>query len=268
MIARLLFALLCLITGSGAIGETRYANSSGIRIAFEVRGSGDPLVLIPGFSQSRAAWDHAGLADAFVQSGRQVILVDPRGHGASDKPVDPTGYSSQAVAGDIVAVLDELGIQTADLLGYSRGGWIAIVTAIEHPARVRSVIGGGAHPYAEDLGPFRTAVAGSLAEWVTLIESRVGRLPPTARAMFFDNDVEALRAAVLANRRDNAEALAATGIPVLLYTGSEDPRADMARRFADAHPYAEFVEIPGKDHFQAFFAARPIVEAVNSERSQ
>ena len=124
-------------------GQVHHACADGLRIAYEVVGDGNPLMLVPGFSQSRGDWKQTGLVEAFVNAGRKVILVDPRGHGSSDKPHDPAAYRSAAVATDLIAVMDRLEIAVADVLGYSRGAWIAIATAIHHPERVRAVIGGG-----------------------------------------------------------------------------------------------------------------------------
>lgn len=242
---------------------TSYAVHNGVRIAYEVSGEGEPLVLIPGISQSRGAWEAAGFVEAFVRSGRKVITVDPRGHGDSDKPHDPAAYEANLVADDIISVLDALRIEKADLLGYSRGGWIAMSTAIRYPRRVRLVVAGGAHPYAEDLAPFRRAFSGELEQWVALIERRVGALPENARAMFLANDVHALRAAVAADRADVSRALVNSGVSLLLYAGSEDPRAPLALRFAQSTPRAEYLEIPGQDHFQAFFNPDRVAEAVD-----
>jgi pimeloyl-ACP methyl ester carboxylesterase len=243
-----------------AQASTSFVQSDAIRIAYEVVGEGDPIVLIPGFSQSRVAWKAAGFVDAFVARGRQVILLDPRGHGESDKPHEPSAYRLELLATDLTAVLDELEIDQVDLLGYSRGGATAIATAIYRPARVRSIIVGGAHPYAEDMGPFRDAVAAGIDGWISVIESNVGPLPTDARAMFLANDATALRAAVAIDRPNLARELVASGVPALFYAGSEDPRAEAARRFADTTT-ATYVELDGLNHFQAFFATTLVVEA-------
>lgn len=251
------------VTPASGQSQVAFAHSGTNRIAYEVRGAGDPLVLIPGFSQSRQAWDQAGFVDAFVKRGYQVVVIDPLGHGDSTKPHDPQSYRPEKLAADVVAVLDAAGIEQAHLMGYSRGAWIALVTAALHPDRVRSVIAGGAHPYEEDMTPFRSAVADGLDRWVGLIESRAGSLPAEARRMFLSNDVEALRAAVSSDRRDISASLAKSPVPVLLYAGSEDPRAPLARRFADGDPRTDYVELPGLNHFQAFFAIEAIVETID-----
>lgn len=238
-----------------------FAGNGGLRIAYEAIGDGEPLVLIPGYSQSRRAWELAGFVREFAARGRMVILIDPRGHGQSDKPHAPSAYADNLLGSDVTAVLDRLGIGKADLLGYSRGGTIAIATAIAHPERVRRLALGGSHPYAEDMSAFRNAVAPGLGNWIGVIEANAGPLPCAAREMFLANDVEALRAAVADDRPDLSAELAARAIPTLLYAGSEDSLAPCARRFAAATG-ADFLELPDLNHFQAFFAVDAVVAAV------
>jgi pimeloyl-ACP methyl ester carboxylesterase len=263
-------ALACMFLFAGtakaqtAATSTRYVLNDGVKLAYEVRGEGEPLVLIPGVSQSRIAWASGGFVEKFVRDGRKVILVDPRGHGESDKPHDPAAYSSEAVADDVISVLDDLGIKRAALLGYSRGGWIAINTAIRHPDRVNFVIAGGTHPYEEDLSPFRAALSAGLEKWVDSIEDGVGSLPESARMMFLSNDPQALSAAVAVDRPDVSRALADSGVPVLLYAGTNDPRAALARKYSESFPKVEFLELPGQNHFQAFFNPEKVAQAVNA----
>lgn len=112
------------------------AKVAGVRIAYRVRGSGPPLVLIIGYRLPAVAWP-----DEFVDSLAErftVVAVDNRGTGASDKPVE--GYALSNMADDVVAVLDSLGIPKAHVLGYSMGGSIAQELACRHPARVAGLV--------------------------------------------------------------------------------------------------------------------------------
>ena len=84
-----------------------YAINQGIRIHYQVEGSGPPLVLQHGFFWSVEGWYRVGYVDALRTSYR-LILVDARGHGASDKPHDDAAYSLPQHVADIVAVLDAL----------------------------------------------------------------------------------------------------------------------------------------------------------------
>ncbi|MDT9600179.1 alpha/beta fold hydrolase [Sphingosinicella rhizophila] len=238
-----------------------YAWHGDVRIAFEVEGTGDPLVLLCGFSQSRDVWREAGFVDAFIRNGRKLVLVDPRGHGQSDKPHEPAAYEPELEAGDVLAILDDLAITKADILGYSRGGVTAMELASRHPERCGLLVVGGAHPYDQDLSLYRQAIAEGLEAWVSIIEEHVGTLPESARAMFMANDVEALRAAVALDRPDRSEALSRSGVPMLLYSGTKDPVCAAARSYAAAEG-VPFLDLPGMNHMQAFFAVEQVVSAI------
>jgi pimeloyl-ACP methyl ester carboxylesterase len=77
-----------------------YANNQGIRIHYQVEGAGAPLVLQHGYSDSVESWYEQGYVAA-LQSTYQLILIDARGHGASDKPHDPAAYEMQRQVADI-----------------------------------------------------------------------------------------------------------------------------------------------------------------------
>ena len=81
-----------------------YADNHGVRIHYQVEGNGPPLVLQHGYSDSLESWYEFGYVDS-LKSERKVILVDARGHGASDKPHEAAEYTKELQAADIVAVL-------------------------------------------------------------------------------------------------------------------------------------------------------------------
>ncbi len=110
----------------------QYADVNGIRIAYGVRGSGPPLVLIMGYRLSSLAWPLAfieALAARFT-----VVLFDNRGTGTSDKPT--YGYEISNMARDVGGLLDHLEIARANVLGYSMGGAIAQEFVRQFPDRV------------------------------------------------------------------------------------------------------------------------------------
>jgi 3-oxoadipate enol-lactonase len=115
--------------------EQLIADSAGVRIAYEVRGSGPPVVLVHGLGYARWGWEPVvpALADEFT-----VLTFDNRGIGASDVPEGP--YSVRVMAGDVVAVLDAAGIDRAHLVGTSLGGMAAQEVAIGWPERVDRLV--------------------------------------------------------------------------------------------------------------------------------
>jgi 3-oxoadipate enol-lactonase len=122
-----------------------------LRIAWERRGSGDPLVLVHGLGYARWGWEPVvdALAERF-----ELILFDNRGVGESDVPPGP--YTAGDMAGDVVQVMDEAAVERAHVLGTSLGGMIAQELALTRPDRVERLVlacttpgGTGAFPLPE-----------------------------------------------------------------------------------------------------------------------
>jgi pimeloyl-ACP methyl ester carboxylesterase len=111
------------------------AKANGIEIAYDLLGSGEPLLLIGGFGMTREFWGTlpASLADRF-----QVIVYDNRGSGESTLPSEP--FSIADMAEDAIGLMDALEIRTAHIFGVSMGGMIGQLLCAGHPGRVRKAI--------------------------------------------------------------------------------------------------------------------------------
>ena len=212
----------------------RFAAIQGsVRIAYDVLGMGAPMVMLHDFGESSGFWYETGCVEACLAHGRQVVLVDLRGHGASSKPSDPDCYAPSVCARDVLAVLDDAAIVSADFLGYGSGGRLALRMAAMAPERVHAVAAGGAHPFAERTELCREALAKGLEPWVKLVEARVGSVSSSRRSRLRANEPAALRAAVAADRPDMSDAVARSGVPILLFLGKNDPRYPLALSFAE-----------------------------------
>src|SRR3972149_6190490 len=118
--------------------------SDGVRIAYRDEGEGEPILLIHGFASNVATnWAAPGWIEALTQAGRRVIAYDNRGHGRSETLYEPELYGAPVMAEDGLRLLDHLGIERADVMGYSMGARIAAFLVLNHPERVRSVVFGG-----------------------------------------------------------------------------------------------------------------------------
>jgi pimeloyl-ACP methyl ester carboxylesterase len=116
-------------------GTGKYARVNGIDLYYEIHGTGKPLVLLHG---GLGAIEMFGPNLAALAKGRQVIGVDLQGHGRTadiDRPID-TGF----MADDIAALIKHLGLERADVMGYSLGGGVALQTAIRHPEVVNKLV--------------------------------------------------------------------------------------------------------------------------------
>jgi len=236
-------------------------SADGVPIAYKVLGAGVPLVLLHGFTETAESWQEAGYVDRFLRAGRQVVLIDCRGHGSSGKPHDAAAYGGDKRARDVVAVLDALGMGAADLVGYSMGGMIALATALRFPERVRALIVIGAHPFAQDMMPYRLAVADGIERWLAMVEGQGIRLSDDARRRMAANDIRALQACVAHDRPDASPAVAALNAPLLAIAGTQDPIFTAVRAFAERVD-GRFLALEGRNHVTTFLAADEIVTAV------
>lgn len=111
------------------------ADSHGVKIAYELRGEGEPLVLVHGLAYDRRGW--GPFPDLLAERFR-VVLIDNRGVGESDAPPGP--YTVAQMADDVRAVLDHAGIDRSNVFGVSLGGYIAQEFALTWPERVERLI--------------------------------------------------------------------------------------------------------------------------------
>jgi 3-oxoadipate enol-lactonase len=116
--------------------------ADGTRLYYEAIGQGIPLVLISGQAFDHQMW--ADVRDDFAAQF-QVIVVDQRGTGQSGKPEQPA-YSTRSMAGDVISILDAMGLARAHVYGFSMGGRVAQWLGIDHPTRVASLVLGGTTP--------------------------------------------------------------------------------------------------------------------------
>jgi len=151
---------------------------SGVGIEYEVTGQGRPVVLLHGFPDSGRLWRHQ--VPALAGAGFQVIVPDLRGYGRSDKPEDVEAYSMMFLAGDVLAVLADLGIARAHVVGHDWGAALAWGLASLAPDHVDhlAVLSVG-HP-----ATFRRTYAQREKSWYMLLF----QFPGIAERWLSDND--------------------------------------------------------------------------------
>jgi pimeloyl-ACP methyl ester carboxylesterase len=116
----------------------RIETPDGLSLAVHVEGEGAPVVLLHGFPDSSHVWRKQ--VPALVEAGFRVIAPDLRGLGESDKPQEVEAYRMTTIARDVVAVLDELGVERAHVVGHDFGANLAWVVAGLHPVRVDRLV--------------------------------------------------------------------------------------------------------------------------------
>jgi pimeloyl-ACP methyl ester carboxylesterase len=241
-----------------------YASNSGIQIHYEVDGTGPTLVLQHGFTQCLEDWFECGYVAA-LRSKYQVVLIDARGHGGSDKPRDETSYALDCRAADVTAVLDALGIKKAHFWGYSMGGWIGFGMAKYAPQRVDRLVIGGQHPFARDQSGFRQwlriGITGDRVALVAAFEKMVGPISDAYAARLSTGDLKAWLAAA-ADRVGIESMLGAMAMPCCLYAGEADPVFAQAKLASERIPDARFFSLPGLSHLQAFVESHRVLPPV------
>jgi pimeloyl-ACP methyl ester carboxylesterase len=251
-----------------------FAKNGDVRIHYRVVGKGPPLALMHGGGGSSKYFDFMGWT-AGLEDRYRLLLIDARGHGLSDKPHEPEAYRRRLMAGDVVKVLDDQGIDEAHYFGYSMGGAIGWGLAKYYPKRVKSLIIGGF--WAEDPDPSKIDPEDEKYREIL----RKGR---RANIKAFREQIEQERKTIqkpsvmdplLPYRLRNAsevdtEAILAFGIclsqerlhmlkllprlttPCLLFAGRKDTFYKGAKKASRLIPNARFVSFPSLGHFETW----------------
>ena len=259
--------LVCSVIPSAALAQTRpedkYFDSDHTRIRYVDVGSGEPIVLIHGFTGStELSWLDTGILDTLSKEFR-VIAMDLRGHGKSDKPHDPASYGVKMVA-DVARLLDHLRLQKAHIVGYSAGAGITLKFLTMYPERVvTATLGGygrtGGWTAQREQGAVQLATslehgdisAVVLGTWPTdepkPSEDVIERL---SRELLSRNDALAL-AAVMRNAHEVAitdEQVKAVRSPVLAVCGTADRNLAGVTPLKTLLPALQVVKIEGASH--------------------
>ena len=251
---RFLAALGAAAAAAAFGGSACFVEHGGVKIYYEVHGAGPPLLLHHGWAGSSQSWRQFGYLDALTESYR-VILMDARGHGRSDKPHDEAAYTMELRTGDVLAVLDGVGVDRVHYWGYSMGGRTGFALLQWRPDRVSSFINGAAAPTSPRMYEERR-----IRQWAealrtgdyAAIAKGLGVPERSARAVIGDNDLEALAAAQLGLLSWDGVDPATLTAPSFHYAGEQDPILPATRRAAEAMPGATFKMVPGLNHLTGF----------------
>ena len=225
--------------------------SGGIDIACETMGEGPPVLLIHGFGASRGiTWRNTGWFDVLIKAGHQVIALDCRGHGESGKPHAPEDYDDGIMASDALAVLASLGIESADVMGYSMGAQLAIRLMHDRPTAVRRCVLAGIgesyfHPTPQVNEAIARALEGSDPAAIQMPIAREFRIF-CERA---GDDLVAMAACMRRPRRIfSRQELNTLSQHVLVVCGSEDTLAGSPEALANAFSHGESLIVPKRNH--------------------
>lgn len=236
--------------------------SDGLTLAYDdidPPGAERTIVLVHGFASNRnEGWRRTGWYGAFERRRMRCVALDQRGHGGSAKPHAPEAYTREKLAGDLAALFDHLGLQRADVFGYSMGTRTAMQMAIDAPERISNLILGGIgerlfqpRPASEGEAPAMSMAQAMLADDPESIDHPMLR----SFRQFADEQGEDRRALAAFTEAKNPpldrDALERLPMPVLVVAGQRDQGAGDPEGRARVFPDGKGVMVPGCDHFSA-----------------
>ena len=217
----------------------------GARIWFATFGRGPPVILLHGGDASSDVW--GGQVPALLAAGRRVIVIDSRGHGRSTLGARPLGY--ELMESDVIAVMDALNVDHADVVGWSDGAILGLIMAMKHPQRVTRAFAFGANMDLRGLNPLG-ALSPILPKVRAALADNYARLSETP------GDYGALSRAVLAMqlREPNytPQDLAAIAGPAVAIVDGDHEEFILRRHteyLARTIPGAKLIILPGVSHF-------------------
>ena len=234
------------------------AQVNDIAMYYEIHGEGEPLLLMHSVTGSMAQFENVIpiLAEEY-----QVIAVDFRGHGRTTDSGQPLSY--ELMASDMVALLDQLGLDAVHIVGNKDGGIIGLAMAMAHPDRVKSLVAASANWSPAGFQPwFVDFVRGAtLKDWDGMTGEMYRTVAPDPSIM--PVMLEKVRNLLLMQPNFTLEQLGAITTPVLVLAGADEDVLEMAHveEMAEAIPGAELVLIDEAGHgvldeqFDAWMAA-------------
>lgn len=138
-----LFFLLLVILSQTAISQSnKFESFDGVQIAYTDEGSGEAILLLHGFINSRKSWDKTALKKGLLNAGYRVIIPDLRGNGDSDNPQSEKAYKDNAEVKDVLLLMNHLNIEKYKAVGYSRGSIVLAKLLTKDESIEKAVLGG------------------------------------------------------------------------------------------------------------------------------
>jgi pimeloyl-ACP methyl ester carboxylesterase len=225
-----------------------FQSFDGLQIAYIDEGAGATVVLLHGYTGTvETTWRPIGIIELLHRSGMRVVALDLRGHGASACPHELERYEDRALARDVVALADHLGLEGYHLVGYSLGSIVAASVALLDE-RVRSLVLGGLGDKLMDTdwARPRDLLVGLLGD-----EEAARREPMVALVSWVIENLGGDRHALAAVQHGHVpvepDELATISVPTLVITGTDDDVNGDPRPLVAAIADAQLVR-PAGDH--------------------
>lgn len=222
-----------------------------VKVYYETIGKGPPVLLVHGLGQDSGIWRDLGYLDR-LGVDHQVICVDARGHGQSDKPGKQKDYLLAEFVADFVGILDSLSIAKVHYLGYSMGGRLGYAFLKYAPERLASVLIGGSSPFETPRRKIDVATASDIGPLGLEIESLLSEpLSPEFLRGRSLAELNALAAVISAQWPDLTEGLGNETVPVGLFCGDRDYRYANMKKVCRMFPGHRIETLTGMTHADA-----------------
>ena len=224
-----------------------------VALHYAVRGEGRPVALLHGFTSSHTGNWGRGWIDLLADRGFRVVGLDFPSHGKSGRVYDSARVTTDRLARDVVALLDELEIERADLFGFSMGGGVALKLASEHPDRSARVVVSGVGDAAlnrlhdpREIADIRAAFEADAADDIASPTAQAIR----QRAQLGGNDLKALAPFLRNGGWPGAlDAEQPVQASVLLIVADDDQFMGEVGELSRWLAHAEVIRVPGCDHY-------------------
>jgi len=233
-----------------------FTSAIGVKIYYEVKGNGYPVVLIHGFTGTSQGWKLGKLYGDLLTAGYKVIMMDLPGNGRSDKPHTDAAYADNAEAKDIMGLVTALNMKSYDVVGYSRGSIIASSLMVMDKRVSKTVMGGMGDGYTDPQWPRRIHAYKSIMGDTSFHD--VDAMMKYIHSEHFDNESLALQQKWQPST--SPQQLAKVRKPVLIIRGTEDKDNGSETALQKMIPGARLTYVPG-DHVAAF-RTRELSDAV------
>lgn len=238
-----------------------FRSFDGTQIHYQVRGAGNPVVLLHGFIVDGSSWEATPVYHELLRQGFAVVTLDMRGNGRSDRPHDLAAYEHDAEAKDVVGLTRALGLKCYAVVGYSRGSIIAARLLVLDDSLGRAVLGGMGADFTDPSWPrrqqFYKAMQGEPVEGLENLSAYLEK---------FGGDRQALALLQKAQPTTTPAELARVEQPVLVISGDADCDNGSAAELAQFLPQSTHRTVPG-DHLSTMGSeafAHAVVEFLNT----
>jgi len=219
-----------------------FTSFDGAKIAYQVKGEGEPVLLVHGFIVNGETWKRTAVYTDLLNAGYKVIILDQRGNGRSDKPHTDEAYANDAEAKDIMGLMKKIGVKKYNVVGYSRGSIITARLLVLDKNVKRAVLGGIGTGFTDPEWPrrkmfYRALMGDSVPELAAMVKN----------VQASELDQQALAYLQKYQPSTSKEALASVTQPVLVLCGTEDTDHEEAKELSNIFRHGSFGSMPG-DH--------------------